>query len=540
MKQIKNHISFIKSVLVCTLFLCSVNTLFAQEVTTSIDTTQIKIGEQIKYRIEVKADNGAQVVFPEGQTFLPLEMVEAYAIDTTKLSSENNYKLSRIYALTQFDSGSYTIPQQKILIKDHNFLTDSLRVEVANVVVDTVNQDIFPIKPTIEIKKPTVFPMWILWLLLVIVGVAGLVFLFLMLRKKKLEREQNVPPYEKAIDTLKKLDESQTLERGQIKEYYSVLTLAIKRYIDEKVDERALESTTEELIVRLNELKENKGFDLDNKVITDLQEILKRADLVKFAGGGMDKLTARSDRKLVEEDINSIKDTIPEPTEEELLKDEAYREAKKKKEKRTKIIAIVVGVFTIITIANFALFENKGLIYLKDLIIYNSADELLEQDWVASEYGNPPVYIITPEVLTRDATSAKPSTESFTYGKIDGEIYVNVLTKNTQQTSKEEAPKENVGEKEADELAARGAKNILVKTDEFTTADGSTGAKVYGSFVIENEVTKQKEKKSYVHLYFASEQGSKIEILVSAEDGDEGFEEITNRIINSIEFNREN
>ena len=47
------------------------------QVTTEIDTTNIRIGEQISYKIKVEADSTMLVVFPEGQTFLPLEVVEA-------------------------------------------------------------------------------------------------------------------------------------------------------------------------------------------------------------------------------------------------------------------------------------------------------------------------------------------------------------------------------------------------------------------------------------------------------------------------------
>ena len=45
---------------------------------TEADTTQIRIGEQIKLKITVEADSAAQVIFPEGQTFSPLETVEAF------------------------------------------------------------------------------------------------------------------------------------------------------------------------------------------------------------------------------------------------------------------------------------------------------------------------------------------------------------------------------------------------------------------------------------------------------------------------------
>jgi len=322
MKQLVTKIAKSKSLFFTVLAVLFLQQTYAQEVSSSIDTTQLKIGEQFRYQIKVEANKDFPVVFPEGQTFMPLEMVEAYQIDTTRLKDNKTWQLTREYALTQWDSGSYVIPKQKIIVNDQSLFTDSIKVEVATVVVDTTKQALFPIKPTIEIEEPSSFPWWILWLILVIAAVAGLVLLFLKLRQRKIEREKQIPPYEKAIDTLKKLDESQALERGEMKEYYSTLTLAVKRYIDEKIDERALESTTEELIQHLNELKANKSILVKHKVINDLQDILRRADLIKFAGGGMDKLTAKADRQLIEEDINSIKDSIPEPTEEELLKDE--------------------------------------------------------------------------------------------------------------------------------------------------------------------------------------------------------------------------
>ncbi len=45
------------------------------KVTSEVDTTFIKIGEQIKFKVTVEADSTDQVIFPEGQTFSPLETV---------------------------------------------------------------------------------------------------------------------------------------------------------------------------------------------------------------------------------------------------------------------------------------------------------------------------------------------------------------------------------------------------------------------------------------------------------------------------------
>ena len=107
----------------------------AQKITASIDSLSIKIGQELTYKIEVEVDTTSLVVFPEGQTFQPLEMIESYQVEATRMN--DRFRLIKKYGLTQFDSGKYTIPRQKIVIGDYEFLTDSLKVEVNNIVVDT-------------------------------------------------------------------------------------------------------------------------------------------------------------------------------------------------------------------------------------------------------------------------------------------------------------------------------------------------------------------------------------------------------------------
>ncbi|MDC1379741.1 BatD family protein, partial [Algibacter sp.] len=151
------------------------------QVTSSIDSTSIKIGEQITYHIQVEVDTTDLVVFPEGQTFSPLEMIESYAIDTLK--KKDKYNLIKKYGLTQFDSGSYTIPRQKIIIGDKTFFTDSLKVEVNNVVVDTT-QALYDIKPIIAVEKSgSNWWKYVLLTLLIIGAIAFLLFWFIWRKK---------------------------------------------------------------------------------------------------------------------------------------------------------------------------------------------------------------------------------------------------------------------------------------------------------------------------------------------------------------------
>src|SRR5699024_10365561 len=215
------------------------------------------------------------------------------------------------YPLTQFDSGAYTIPKQTIIIDGEGFYTDTFNIKVNGVVVDTLKQNLFPIKPALDIKPAPVFPTWVLWIL-GILGIAFLVYILLKTRKKIIEKKKELPPYEKAIQTLKRLDENQDLEKGLMKEYYSGLSNAIKRYIDEKIDGNALESTTNEFIEMLKTYKREKQIYLKEQVIDSLEAVLQRADLTKFAGINTDKLTAREDRKTIEDNINAFDKAIPE------------------------------------------------------------------------------------------------------------------------------------------------------------------------------------------------------------------------------------
>ena len=85
-------------------------------------------------------------------------------------------------------------------------------------------------------------------------------------------------------------------------------------------------------------------------------------------------------------------------------------------------------------------------------------------------------------------------------------------------------------------LEKAGAKNLVVKRDDFETESGIKGIKAYGDFhvqVSENKVLKK--KSSYELLLFAQENGLQ-EVLVVYQDDSRFSEAIKDRIINSIEL----
>lgn len=525
------------TLLVLFFFLCSF--LSFSQVTSSTDSQEVKIGEEILYVINVVADSTDTVIFPEEQTFAPLEMIESYKTDTTFEASK--YRLIKKYGLIQFDSGHYTIPPQRILINGQSFITDSIQVVVKDVAIDTTKQKMFDIKPAVEVQAPPFnwkrITYWILPFLLL----GGMAFYFFRRKKRRQVAEKPLPPYEEAIVALKKLDNTQLLKENKSKEYYSSLTEIVKRYLDREVDETALESTSDELIARLMMYKDTGSFNLDNETIRRLDLIFKRADLVKFAKMNQQAGQAEVDRKTIEEIINETHEAIPEPTEEELLKNQEYLEKLKKRRERRNWALGISGVLAAIILAGVVYGGITGFDNLKDKIFGNDLRELAEGRWIKSEYGYPAVIVESPKVLVRaesPVTNAEQSVVStkdiFTYGEMKSPFYMMVSTLQFRQ--KQDIDLDAALDSVLDDLEQSGAKNMLVKRDDFETDKGIKGLKAYGEFnvqVSDNKVLKQKSK--YELLLFAQQNGLQ-EILIVYQDDEKYAKEIIKRIEASIEL----
>lgn len=516
--------------------------LLNAQVSATIDSTSIKIGEQITYRIQVETDTTNLVVFPEGQSFMPLEMIESYKTDTVK--QNDKYNLIKRYGLTQFDSGVYTIPPQKIVIGNKTLLTDSLRVEVRNILVDSTKQGLYDIKPIIEVEKsPSQWWKYMLYTLLVLGIVAGLIYWFLW-RKKPLSEEEQIallPPYDRAKLALKKLEESDYLKQDALKEYYSELTQIVRKYLDEKVYDHSMESTTDQLISRLRLLKEGNQIDLSKDTIKNIESILKRADLVKFAKSKPDIGLAELDRNTIDLEIDHVKEVLPEPSEEEKLLDEKYKKEQERKEKRKKMV-ITVAISVFLLVATFVGFSLKyGFVYVKDTIIGHNSLELLEGQWITSDYGVPPITISTPKVLKRispelpEDVAQQAQITMFGYGSLLEQFSVVVATSKYNLPGDNKVDLNEVVDKNIKNWENSGVQNIVVQTEKFVTPNGAEGLKTYGTGNFPIGTAKEFSKGNYVILVFNSNNVVQ-QIILSWREGDTYADQIVDRILNSVEL----
>ncbi len=509
-----------------------------------IDTTFIKIGEQIKYTITVETDSTDLVFFPEGQTFSPLETVEAFVTDTTR--KKNRLTLQKIYALTQFDSGVYTIPPQRIAINEKPFFTDSVKINVATVPVDTLTQKMYDIKSLIPVEK-SYSRLWkvLLIILLGLLLVGGLLYWFVF-RKKPLteeEKEALLPPYDRALLELKRLENSKYLIQDEYKRYYSELTDIVRSYLEEDVHVTALESTTNQLIDKLEMLKDAGELKLEDDTIHQFKRILQTADLVKFAKSKPPTSTAEQDRKSIEEIVIKTKEALPEPTEEELMQQQEYQEELARKKYRKKIVIAVAATVALLLISAVSAVSYYGFNQVKDTVLGHPTKELLDGEWVSSSYGYPPISLETPKVLIRqdiplpaEAREDIKEQHNFIYTSSIG--LFTVATSSTSFTELAEPDFEKSIEQLLKNFEDQGAKNIITKQEEFTTTTGVTGIKTYGSGKFAVPDSKELVRGKYIILSFGG-KGFQQQILLSWLDNDSYAEQIVARILRSVEVKTE-
>ncbi len=514
------------------------------KVHSEVDTTFIKIGEQIKFKVIVEADSTAQVIFPEGQTFSPLETVEAFATDTTR--KNDRVTLAKTYALTQFDSGSFKLPTQRIEINGQGFFTDSIQINVANVAVDTIAQSMFDIKPLIEVqKKYAAWWKWLLIILLAILIIGGLIYWFFF-RKKALTEEEKVallPPYDRALIELKKLENSKYLIQDEYKQYYSELTDIVRSYLEEDVNVSAMESTTDQLIDKLELMTDAGELELDKDTISQFKRILQTADLVKFAKSKPDTSIAEQDRKSIEQIVIKTHDALPEPSEEELMQHAEYQEELERKKHKKKLIIAAASFVGLLFISAAAAIGYYGWEYSTDSLLGHPTKELLEGEWVSSSYGYPPIILETPEVLKRqnvklpaDLKEAIKEIQAFEYRSESGLFTIGATS--ITMTQLEEPKFDLTVEQMMKNFEAIGAKNIITKEEEFVTISGVKGAKVYGSGKFPIPDSNELLRGKYTMILFGG-KGFQQNIIITWLDGDTYAEEIVDKMLTTLEVKTE-
>ena len=174
------------------------------------------------------------------------------------------------------------------------------------------------VKPPLPLKFPVKF--------FVIRGVIGLglaafilaLLWYLSLRRRGVSFISLISPprpaWERALEMLRSHTATDLLKNGEVKEYFDRLTDILRWYIEHRFGVSALELSTTEILENLRRTKLDVPPLEAEYFISKTEELLRRADLVKFAKFIPDMSVAQKDTETVRE---LIERTIPAPTEEE-------------------------------------------------------------------------------------------------------------------------------------------------------------------------------------------------------------------------------
>ena len=537
---------FLNILIICFVSLQTITTN-SQSVTATVESDSILIGKELSYIIDVKSEKVENIIFPDSTSFTPFELISETKIDTLK--REDGFSFSKKYGITSFDEGDYIIPKIKVQIGDKLFSTDSKKITVNLVEVDTTKQGLYDIKPSfdkfssLEILKLSLKNNYPIILFIVL-----LIFILIYFRLKIIRFFNpllNIKPTLRPIELIKKrlsdLEKTNIDSSADIKSFYSDLTFALRSFFEKEVYDRALESTTGELILKLNNISEIKSFAISKNSINRIEDIFKRADLVKFAKFLPEKNVIQNDLKTINEEIKNLSESLPEPSEEEKLKNINYQKLAEKKLKNQRLKIVSISLASLLFISFIFSGLVNGFQYTLDKITLNENLRLLNKVWVKSEYGSPGIFVETPDALLRINSENEFLYDDF---KLDSQFYfsnsnqsIEFFISNYSSDSKIEPPNfQSILDSNLDYLEIMGLQNMFTKYDEFETKNKAKGLLISGTS--DFKIGEKKYKSgNYSVVGFLTETGFKTIILLTHES--KYIDKIKERIINSIEVLKE-
>lgn len=261
------------------------------EVEGKVADTKVQVGKPFTLDLSLKVPYGWFVEwndFAQDTLSEQIDILKRGNVERTA-DADSNVIVKQQLTLMTFDTGQIVLPS--VGLKYAKSFDDPMRLEAftdpvtlyaTTIAVDTT----LAYKPIIEplaapITMKEVFP-WILAVLLAMLLGLG-IWLFLKRRKTRVDEDGNVikgpviPPYDKAVDELKRLREEKMWQSGKVKEYFSSLTDIAREYIEGQFGLNAVEMTTDDI------LDEIKPLHFPKETYNKLKDTMEVADLVKFA-----------------------------------------------------------------------------------------------------------------------------------------------------------------------------------------------------------------------------------------------------------------
>lgn len=249
----------------------------------------IGIGDTFTLEIDVERDQVQVADFPAFEGNDKIEMVASCPVDTLERDGRR-LKLRKRYTMQAFAEGRFNMGRPGVLYADKNIIDtlyapDSLLLEVGTFRIDTTKQTIYDIKSQRTLPfRPEEIAGYTFGALFLLLNIAALLFALRYRMAKRGQRLSDLfkpappaPPHVEAIRALEALNNQKLWQNNRHKQYYSGLTDILRRYLAARYGIGAMEMTSDEILDAVRPL------DLPQKSAMELAELLREADLVKFA-----------------------------------------------------------------------------------------------------------------------------------------------------------------------------------------------------------------------------------------------------------------
>lgn len=260
----------------------------APQVRARLVPDSVAIGDRFELEVTVDKDLMQLVEFPAFDGAMLTEQIEIInegPVDTLT-SDGRRMTLSKKWTLTTFEDGIHPLGHFPVVYLDKNIVdtlrsADSLILQVGTFEIDTLTMSLRDLKPVMGAPlKVGEISGYVLWGLLALAVVALAVWLIITRRRNLTllgKPKPIVPPHVVAIRELETLNSQKLWQNNKHKLYYTRLTDILRQYMEGRWGLAAMEMTSDEIFAALD------GMDVPDREFGRLRDILRSADLVKFA-----------------------------------------------------------------------------------------------------------------------------------------------------------------------------------------------------------------------------------------------------------------
>lgn len=250
-----------------------------------VDSAAILIGEQTVLHLTVTTDKDkdVRIVIPRDTLMAGVEVLEVPKADSAFIENDR-LLIKQDLLVTSFDSSLYLLPPFVVIDGADTVRSNQVALKVSTVPVNADKpEEFYDIK---NVWKPPFvladyYP-WIFGVLLALFLICVVAYVVRRMRNRQSilpfkKPEPQLPPHEQAIKELDEIKQQKLWQQGRSKEYYTLMTDTLRRYIVERFGINAMEMTSGEILELIRKQQDAAS------VYEGLKQIMQLADFVKFA-----------------------------------------------------------------------------------------------------------------------------------------------------------------------------------------------------------------------------------------------------------------